>query len=286
MRYLIALFAFQLALLTNSYAGHYERIITLAPHLSEIVAQAGAEDRLVGISAYSLPTARTQHLPIISDARSLDLERIKALQPDLIIIWSSGTPSTQQAALRKLFTQTSTAIFSVDPKKLEDIARNIRDVGELTGTQTIANQNADAYLKKLIAITHSSKNTKPSVKVFYQVWPQPLMTINREHIISDAIHTCGAEPLFSNEKLLIPMVSREAVIAANPDLIIFGVDNPKSPTTDRSWANFKNLAASRYQGFYQINSELISKPGPRILQGVEQICQAVEKVRQLKSRQE
>jgi iron complex transport system substrate-binding protein len=108
------------------------------------------------------------------------------------------------------------------------------------------------------------------------------MTINRDHLIGDIIKTCGGEQLFAKEQLLVPTVSREAVAQANPDLIIAGVDNPQVKTDWSMWKNLKNLSATKNDAFYEIESDIISKPGPRVLLGAQKICQAVERTRQQK----
>ena len=283
MRLLIALTIFVLSAPLFAKDGYPQRVITVAPHLAEMVIVAGGEDRLVGVSAFSGTQAILKKLPIISDARSIDLERIKTLKPDLILIWEVGTPATQQAALRKLFENTNTQIVPVNPRNLNDIKKDILTIGKLLGTEVTANRAADDYDKKLSILKNRyQKPHLPPVKVFYQVWAQPLMTINRDHLIADIIKTCGAEQLFANEQLLVPTVSREAVAQANPDLIIAGIDNPQVKPDWSLWKNLKNLSATKSNAFYEIESDIISKPGPRVLLGAEKICQAVERTRQQK----
>lgn len=286
MRLLIALTTFLISTPLFAKDGYPQRVITVAPHLAEMVIVAGGEDRLVGVSAFSGTQAISQKLPIISDARSIDLERIKTLKPDLILIWEVGTPATQQAALRKLFENTHTQIVAVNPRNLNDIKKDILTIGKLLGTELTANRAADDYDKKLSALKnrYQKPHTTP-IKVFYQVWAQPLMTINRDHLIGDIIKTCGAEQLFANEQLLVPTVSREAVAQANPDLIIAGIDNPQVKPDWSMWKNLKNLSVTKSNAFYEIESDIISKPGPRVLLGADKICQAVERTRQQKQTQ-
>ena len=286
MRLLIALTIFVLSAPLFAKDGYPQRVITVAPHLAEMVIVAGGEDRLVGVSAFSGTQAILKKLPIISDARSIDLERIKTLKPDLILIWEMGTPATQQAALRKLFENTNTQIVPINPRNLNDIKKDILTIGKLLGTEVTANRAADDYDKKLSILKNRyQKPHVPPVKVFYQVWAQPLMTINRDHLIADIIKTCGAEQLFANEQLLVPTVSREAVAQANPDLIIAGIDNPQVKPDWSMWKNLKNLSVTKSNAFYEIESDIISKPGPRVLLGADKICQAVERTRQQKQTQ-
>ncbi len=263
-----------------------QRIITVAPHLSEIVEAAGGAERLVSVSAYSNYPASVKKLPVTSDARSIDLERMKQLQPDLIIYWRSGTPETQIESIKKTFANKSSGsrdqvkVISVEPKKLVDIAQDIETVGKILGTEKMAQKNAQllrAEIKKLKEQYQNSQKRK--VRVFYQVWAQPLMTLNQDHLIADIINICGGEQLFANEKLLVPTVSKEAVVKANPEIIFTTVDSPEFKTDWSMWSSIPQLAATQKKAFVDIDGDIISRPSPRIMQGAQKICQAIDRVR-------
>jgi iron complex transport system substrate-binding protein len=256
-----------------------QRIITLAPHLSELVDSAGGSDRLVGVSAFSNFPASVKQLPITSDARSIDLEKMKSLRPDLIIYWRGGTSESQIQSIKKTFNK-DVQFISVQPKKLSDIANDIETIGKALGTESVAKKNADALRLKITELNSKQKNTsKRKVKVFYQVWAQPLMTLNQDHIIGDIIQRCGGEQLFANEKVLVPTVSREAVIKANPEIIFTAVDSTKINTDWSMWSSFPQLAATKNRAFIDLDGDIISRPSPRIMQGAEKICAEINKVR-------
>ena len=255
-----------------------QRIITVAPHLSEVVESAGGANRLISVSAYSNFPDSVKQLPITSDARSIDLEKMKQLRPDLIIYWRGGTPETQIESIKKTFTSIS--VVSVEPKKLTDIANDIETIGKLLGTETIAKKNAETLrsqindLKKRYQNKHSRK-----VRVFYQVWAQPLMTLNQDHLIADIISICGGEQLFAKEKLLVPTVSREAVVKANPEIIFTAVDTKQMKTDWSMWSSIPQLAASQKKAFIDIDGDMISRPSSRIMQGAQKICSEIDKIR-------
>jgi iron complex transport system substrate-binding protein len=263
----------------NKSAPSYpQRIITVAPHLSEVVESAGGANRLISVSAYSNFPESVKQLPITSDARSIDLEKMKKLRPDLIIYWRGGTPETQIESIKKTFTSIS--VVSVEPKKLTDIANDIESIGKLLGTETIAKKNAEILrsqindLKKRYQNKHSRK-----VRVFYQVWAQPLMTLNQDHLIADIINICGGEQLFAKEKLLVPTVSREAVVKANPEIIFTAVDTKQMKTDWSMWSSIPQLAASQKKAFVDIDGDMISRPSSRIMQGAQKICSEIDKIR-------
>ena len=255
-----------------------QRIITVAPHLSEVVESAGGANRLISVSAYSNFPDSVKQLPITSDARSIDLEKMKQLRPDLIIYWRGGTPETQIESIKKTFTSIS--VVSVEPKKLTDIANDIETIGKLLGTETIAKKNAETLrsqindLKKRYQNKHSRK-----VRVFYQVWAQPLMTLNQDHLIADIISICGGEQLFAKEKLLVPTVSREAVVKANPEIIFTAVDTKQMKTDWSMWSSIPQLAATQKKAFVDIDGDMISRPSSRIMQGAQKICSEIDKIR-------
>jgi iron complex transport system substrate-binding protein len=261
-----------------------QRIITLAPHLTELVDAAGGADRLVSVSAFSNLPESVKQLPITSDARSIDLEKMKSLRPDLIIYWRGGTSESQIQSIKKTFNK-DVQFISVQPKKLSDIANDIETIGKALGTDSIAKKNAGALRSKIVELSTKQQNTNQKntsvrkVRVFYQVWAQPLMTLNQDHIIGDIIQLCGGEQLFASEKVLVPAVSREAVIKANPEIIFTAVDSSKMKTDWSMWSSFPQLVATKNKAFIDLDGDIISRPSPRIMQGAEKICAEINKVR-------
>ena len=262
-----------------------QRIITLAPPLSELVDSAGGSDRLVGVRAFSNSPTSVKQLPITSDARSIDLEKMKSLRPDLIIYWRGGTSESQIQSIKKTFTK-DVQFIAVEPKKLLDIATDIETIGKALGTDLVAKKNADVLRLKITELRNKENNqnkqkniSQRKVRVFYQVWAQPLMTLNQDHIISDIIQLCGGEQLFANEKVLVPTVSREAVIKANPEIIFTAVDNQKMTSDWSMWTSFSQLAATKNKAFVDLDGDIISRPSPRIMQGAQKICTEINQLR-------
>ena len=256
-----------------------KRIITVAPHLTEIVDAAGGLNSLISVSAYSNYPESVKKLPITSDARSIDLEKMKQLKPDLIIYWRGGMPETHIESLKKIFNPAETQIISVEPKKLSDIAQDIETIGKVLGTQAIANKNAKVFNAQIADLKSKYQSpNKRKVRVFYQVWSQPLMTLNQDHLIADIIQICGGEQLFAKEKLLVPIVSREAVVEANPEIIFKATDSGNN--VDWSlWTSIPQLAATKKKAFVALDGDTISRPSPRIIQGAIKICSEIDKIR-------
>lgn len=256
-----------------------KRVITLSPHLTEIVDAAGGTSQLVSVSAFSNFPESVKKLPITSDARSIDLEKMKQLKPDLIIYWRGGTPETQIESIQKIFAHSAQIIF-VEPKKLNDIATDIEKLGQLFGTSALAQKNAASFRSEVAQLKKKYHNAqKRKVRVFYQVWAQPLMTLNHDHLISDIIELCGGAQLFAKEKLLVPTVSKEAVVKANPEIIFTAVDAKQMKTDWTMWQSIPQLAATQKKAFIEIDADTISRPSQRVLSGALKICSEIDKIR-------
>jgi iron complex transport system substrate-binding protein len=250
------------------------RMVALAPHIAELAFAAGAGSKLVGVSSYSDYPAAAAQIAVIGDFGKVDMERIVQLKPDLVIAWKSGNRS---ADIEKL-EQLGFPVFVTEPRRLADIPRLLRDLGTLAGTQTEADRAAQAYDRELARLQARYRTARP-VSVFYEIWNQPLMTLNDEHIISDVIHLCGGRNIFGGLSALTPTVSLENVLAADPEAIIASGSLYNDARLMEAWKRFPQLQAVQKRHLYQVHPDLIQRPTPRILQGAAVICRQLEAVR-------
>jgi len=235
---------------------------------------AGAGDRLVGVARHSdyPPTARA--LPRIGDAHQFDLERILSLEPDLVVAWKSGNPAGQIAQLREL----QLPLYISEPRTLEDIPATIEDLGTLAGTATTARQAAEKFRERLAALQSIYAGRRP-VRVFYQIWHEPLMTIGGGHLINEVIGLCGGRNVFHDIGQLAPQVSVESVLAAEPEVIIASGSDHGHPAWLEEWRAWPQLPAVRNNELHFIPPQLLQRHTPRILQGAERLCEILEQVR-------
>ena len=168
------------------------RIVGLAPHIVENLFSAGAGDRLVGVVSYSNYPAAAASIPQIGSAFSWSLENVVALSPDLVVLWGSGNGIAALPQLERL----GLTVYVSEPRGLADISDSIRDFGILAGSDDVANQNADAFDADIARLRSAHGPTAP-LSVFYQIWNDPLQTINGEHIISQVIELCGGRNIFA-----------------------------------------------------------------------------------------
>jgi iron complex transport system substrate-binding protein len=255
------------------------RIISLAPHTTELIYAAGGAGAIVGAVNYSDYPPAAQQLPRVGDNQALDLEKIAALKPDLLVVWRHGNAQRQLGALRAL----GIPMFYSEPKQLPDIAANLHKLGELMGTETVADQAAQEFTTK-IAHLRAQYAGRSTVTVFYQVWETPLMTLNGSHMVSDVIRLCGGSNVFASLESVAPTVSTEAVIAANPDAIITGRYGNTDPDTlpkslDR-WKSWTALTAVAHHNLFAVNADWLDRPAPRIADGAAQLCTTLDTARQ------
>ncbi|HEX6735431.1 MAG TPA: helical backbone metal receptor, partial [Azonexus sp.] len=152
--------------------GPAQRIITLAPHAAESLYAAGAGSRLVGTVDYSDYPPQAKKVPRVGGYSRLDLEAIAALKPDLILAWESGNNMKQVDKLRAL----GLTVHVSQPNKMENVADQLERLGQLAGTEAVANEAARSFRQRLERLRAANAG-KPKVRVFYQIWKTPLTTV-------------------------------------------------------------------------------------------------------------
>lgn len=253
-----------------------QRIVTLAPHLAEIVFAAGAGGRLVGVARFSDFPEAARHLPRVGDGSRVDLERILALKPDLILAWKSGNQASDVARLEQL----GFPVFVTEPARLADIPRLVRAVGTLAGTEHDAEQTSEKFNNE-INVLREKYGGRPPLRVFYEIWHRPLLTVNGRHIISDVITLCGGRNVFADAPALTPQVSTEAVLAARPEVILGGGSAGGEKEFVAEWRASAVEALRDLPRFY-VDPDEIQRQTPRIVGGARAICEDLEKVRKRK----
>jgi len=247
--------------------GPAKRIITLAPHAAESLFAAGAGDKLVGTVDYSDYPPEAKKLPRVGGYSRIDLEAVAALKPDLVMAWESGNNMTQVDKLKAL----GLTVYVSQPNTIENIADQLEKMGRLAGTEAAANAAAERFRKRLEAIRAANAG-KPKVRVFYQIWTSPLMTVGGPQIISDAIKICGGENVFGQLKQMAPNVTVEAVLEADPEAIIATGMGDAKPEWLHDWDKWTRMTAVKRNNLFHINPDIMQRHTPRILDGTEKLC--------------
>ena len=251
-----------------------ERIVSLAPHLTELVFAAGAGNRLVGAVEFSDYPPEARSLPVVGSDARIDLEAVLALRPDLVVAW----PNAGSLRAVERLAELGLPVFRSEPRELEDVPRTLQRLGRLAGSEAQAQREADAFRARAARLEKRYAGQR-KVRVFYQIWDRPLLTVNGDHIISKVVALCGGENVFAALPLLVPEVGREAVLRANPEAIVASGSNDAQPQWLMAWKAFPGLTAAARGQLYAIPPDLIQRQTPRILDGAERLCGMLETAR-------
>jgi iron complex transport system substrate-binding protein len=252
-----------------------QRVISMAPHVTELLFAAGGGARVVGAMNYSDYPAAAKSIPLIGSNNQIDIERVVALKPDLIIVWQSGNTARQIEQLAGL----GIAVFRSEPRRLAQVGDSLLRLGELLGTGPVARAAAADYSRRIAGLAARYAKRSP-VRVFYQVWDRPLYTLNGEQIASDAIRLCGGQNVFAGLRVVAPEVSVEAVLQQDPEAIVGDVARDPADRGLSIWRAYPALTAVRRDNLFTVDGVLLTRPGPRIADGAAQLCEQFERARQ------
>jgi len=249
-----------------------QRVISLAPHVTELLFAAGGGSHVVGVVAYSDFPEAAKQVPQVGSNRELDIERIIALKPDLFVVWRHGSSERQIEMVRKL----GVPVYHSEPHKLEDIPASLLKLGQLMGTDAVARPAAADLSRQLASLRAQYANRAP-VRSFYQVWDKPLYTLNGEHIVSDALRLCGGENVFARLPVTAPVVSIEGVLQENPEAIFATAEKNYGGVS--MWKPYGSLTAVRNDNLFTIDGNLLNRSGPRMIAGAAMLCEKLELAR-------
>ncbi|MGH8687230.1 MAG: cobalamin-binding protein [Burkholderiales bacterium] len=250
------------------------RVVSLAPHLTELMYDAGAGDRMVGALAYSDYPAAARRLPRVGSEGAIDLEALVALKPDLVLAW----PDSGSAASVRRIAALGIPVYRSEPRELEDIARTLERLGRLAGTEAQADRAARAFRERAARIARDY-GTRPTVRVFYEIWNRPLMTVNGNHVISKVIRLCGGVNVMADLPALAPEIDRELVLRADPEVILASGAGGRRPAWLDDWRAYPGLSAVRADNLFTIRADLLQRQTPRILDGAEILCRMLQAAR-------
>ena len=255
-------------------AASRQRIISLSPHITELLFAAGAGDRIVGVDDSSDYPAAVAGIARVGEPAALDIEGLLKLKPTLIVLWDSGTPARRKAELERLNLQ----LYVTDQHHLDDIGTTLLEFGRLAGTETLAVAAARRYQGELAQLRRQYM-ARPRLKVFYQVWDRPLYTLSGEHAVSEVLSLCGGDNVFAELSTLAPAIDKEAVLTRDPDVILVAASGAEGARQTLEWSEFSHLRAVRRHHVFAVDPSLLGRMAPRILQGVREVCGLLDAAR-------
>ena len=259
---------------TLHLAAPAQRIVSLAPHATELLFAAGAGSHVVGVSAYSDYPEFARHLPKVSGGLRLDLERLLALRPDVVVGWLSGNTRSDLDAIQSL----GIPVFIAEPHHLEALPETLVQLGRLAGSEVVAARAAGEFRDKLAQL-RTQQQDKPPIRVFLQVAVQPLMSLSHRHLAHEIVTLCGGVNIFAASELVAPDISFEVVRLEDPDVVLYS-DMLGTPEDVRDWWRERvYLPAVRAGRLYAMPSDLVLRQTPRVLQGAERVCALLDEAR-------
>lgn len=250
------------------------RIAALSPGATELTWAAGAGDQVVAVVAYSDYPPEAQEVASVGSHTRVDLERLLALSPDLVIGWVTGNPAEQLETLESL----GLPVFMIEPRTFEGVASAVERLARLAGTEAVGNAEATRFRDGIAELAQRHAEAEP-VSVFYQVWDEPLMTINDEHLIGQVVAMCGGVNVFGELSRLVPRIDDESVLAADPEAILAGGMGEENRDWLTHWEQYPSLTAIQRDNLYFVPPSLIQRPTPRLLEGSRLFCERLDHAR-------
>jgi len=250
------------------------RIVSLSPHITELLFAAGAGNRIVGVDDASDYPPEVAGIARVGEPAALDVEGLLRLEPTLVVLWDSGTPARRKAELQRL----NLHLYVTDQHRLDDIGSTLLEFGRFARTESVAAAAARRYQDELASL-RAQYAARPRLKVFYQVWDRPLYTLSGAHLVSEVLSLCGGDNVFAELGTLAPAVDREAVLTRKPDVILIAAAGAEGARQVLDWGRFSNLGAVREHHVYTVDPSLLGRMAPRILQGVREVCDLLDAAR-------
>lgn len=251
-----------------------ERIVALAPHIVENLYSAGAGDKLVGIVSYSNFPDEAKNVPEVGTYNAFSLEQVLALQPDLVVMWGSGNGMQTLPQFETL----GIPVYVSELRQLSDVPKSIRNLSQLAGTPTIGEAEASRIEAELSILKRRYKERR-SLSVLYQIWNDPLQTVNGEHLISEIISLCGGYNVFGDARSLAPRISIESVLLRDPDAIVASGMGEARPEWLDEWRAYPSLTAVADNALFVVNPDHLQRPSARIVLGARSLCQQLDQIR-------
>ena len=250
------------------------RIVSLAPGTTAMLYGAGAGACLIGTIAHSKEPAEAAKLPVIGDVETLDFERLLVLRPTVVVV---AVDVVQRARIDRI-QALGIPVYQVHVTQLAGMPASLRRLGELTGTNAVANATAEALEADLESLRTRYQRRAP-IRVLYQIWDRPIYTVGGRHLITDALRLCGATNIFGDLKTAAPAITREAVLARDPQLIIASAPRESAEQWLEQWRAYPNLDAVRRRNLVSYSDERIDRMGPSVIAATEQLCRTIDPAR-------
>lgn len=252
-----------------AHAAVPQRIISMTPHITELLFAIGAGPQVIGIDDASDWPADVNHLPRVAHYQSINTERLLALRPDLVVLWDGS-----QRLLQTQLQQLGVSVVMLHSQHLTDLAPNLRQLGTLTGHPAQAGALAHQVEQRLLALQQQYRS-RPPVRLFFQLWNPPLTTIARGGWVQEAVELCGGDNPFAHSITAYPQVDVEQVIRSAPQLIV----TVQNAAALAAWQQWPMLPAVQHHQLKTLSPDRLQRLTPRILDGIDELCRVMDGAR-------
>lgn len=252
--------------------GDPQRIVSLAPNITEILYVLGLGERLVGVTQFSSYPPEASLKPKVGSYINLNVEKIISLSPELVI----GTVDGNNPGVVSLLEQAGIQVFIVNPRKVKQIIDTIASIGEVCGVNEKADIVVGQLNRRVNRIIRSIASRERPL-VFLQINVRPIMTVNRNTYHHDLIRLAGGRNMAEDESITYPRISLEEVIRRKPDVIIVSSmeRGGRFEKARQAWLRWKSIPAVKNNRVHLIDSDLIDRPSPRIIDGLEAMARII-----------
>jgi vitamin B12 transport system substrate-binding protein len=274
MVFLLRLFIFfTICFSTTSFAKE-QRIVALAPDIVEMLFELGAGEQIVGTVEYADYPQAALEIPRVGGYHGIQVEKILALKPDIVIVWQSGNKASDIAQLKKMGLD----IIYSQAKNLDEVGPELLKLGVAIGLEEQAERVASGYNQRLGKLRNQYANKTP-IKIFYQLWPDPMRTINKTTLINQLIEVCQGSNVFAQSSAAYPQIGIENVIVAQPEIIILPDEKSDIEQSIIDWSKWPEVPAAKNNRFIRVNADLMHRVSIRMLDGVEELCKKIDSYR-------
>ena len=249
-----------------------KRIVSLAPSITEILFALGLDEQVAAITNFCDYPEAVLKKPRIGGFVNPDIEKIVSLKPDLIIGIRDGNRMDTVDRLNDF----GLPVYLIDPKGFDGVMQTIKNIGDVVGREKESRKMVKEMVKKtenIITLTQSLSRPK----VFFQLGDAPMVTVGKGTLANDLIRLAGGRSISENEPTSYPVYSIETVLLKAPEIIIMtSMDSKKNtPQLIKKWESWKSIPAVRMSMIYVIDSNLVDRPTPRIVEGLEALVRII-----------
>jgi iron complex transport system substrate-binding protein len=250
------------------------RIVSLAPGATAMLFAAGAGERIVATVQYADEPDAARAIPRVGDAQAFDLERILALRPDLVVVWSNGNSAASIERLQRL----GLPLYRHKAERLSELAAAVRRMGAIADSRAVADAAARQLDARIAALRAQARGASP-LQVFLQVWDHPLYTVGGQQPLSEALELCGARNIFADLSMPAPVVSTEAVLARAPDVVVAAAQAGPAVQWLAQWRGYPMLRATRSDNLIAFEDTSLTRIGPAAIVATEKLCRVLDAAR-------